>query len=135
MFSIDDERLDGLVGTLDRWFLAFMALIFVSDAAIIWPYSDSFFGWLFQVFFEAILVFPVTAFLAYLVLLVALRGKVDVDRLRWAVLLAAVLIAIYVLVFLIGFARSPRSYETGLFGMVIPLGIAGGAFRFWKHSL
>ena len=62
MISIEDERLDRLVGTLDRWFLVFVILFFAIDAVIAWPYSGSFLGWLFQVFIVAVVIFPVTAF-------------------------------------------------------------------------
>ncbi len=135
MISIEDERLDRLVGTLDRWFLAFVILFFATDAAIAWPYSGSFLGWLFQVFIVAVVIFPVTAFLAYLVLMAAWQFGVNVNALRGVALVIAALITLYALYFLIGFARNPTSYESGLFGLVIPLGIAGATFRFWSHRL
>ena len=66
---------------------------------------------------------------------VLVQPLANVNALRAVALVIPALITLYALYFLIGFARNPTSYESGLFGLVIPLGIAGATFRFWSHRL
>ncbi|MBI4161582.1 MAG: hypothetical protein HY509_03955 [Acidobacteria bacterium] len=135
MFSIDDERLDGLIGRVEGWFLAFIVLFFVTDAALTYRFARTIPGWLLQVLFSAGLVFPLSYAFGYLVFQMVWRLKVSKETLRALCTVLLAILGLFLIGYLVAFAFRPGSYATGLFGLVVPLGFAGATIRFWNHDL
>ncbi|MBI4161633.1 MAG: hypothetical protein HY509_04220 [Acidobacteria bacterium] len=135
MFSIDDERLDDVLGRVDRWFLVFVVVFFIIDAAITYRFAKTVFGWLLQVIATAGLLFPVSYAFGYLAFLMGGKLGASTRALRTVGAVVVGIVGLCLIWYVVGFLLRPSAYETGLIGLVVPLGFAGATMKFWDHAL